>query len=153
MDAVPALQLHYRYGVVAATAGSLVLIPGCSPSVVDRSDAGDSGDPTAVSSGSDAAGITADGRSFGPLPTGGGRHLSPSDIPDLVRVVGDKEVVGYADSDLLLGGDAAGSPAEARRRQESAPNTRKVPVYASDGTTVVDTFTVSRQGSRACDQR
>ena len=133
---------HNSYGVIATTAGALVLATSCV-SAGDRVKARDSLASAAVSSRSPDSGITAEGRSFGPLPTGGS-HLSPSQIPDLVAVVGDHHVLGYADSDLLLGDDPADSPAEALGRQESRPKIRKVPVYATDGTTIVDIFTVSR---------
>lgn len=129
-----------RYGVLAvAIAGSLVLLSGCATSVGHRAGVSDSGNRAAVSVESHGSGVTADGRSFGPLPTSGS-HLSPSQIPDFVRVVGDHKVVGYADSHVLLGGGQATSPAEAL----SQPAPRQVSVYASDGTTVVDTFTVNR---------
>jgi hypothetical protein len=52
--------------------------------------------------------------------------------------------LGMPTATYCLEGNPARSPAEALRSQQGEPETRQVPVYASDGTTVVDTFTVNR---------
>lgn len=71
------------------------------------------------------------------------------DYPDLVSVVGDKGNIGYVYKDEMLGEDPS-CPEEAIRMQEekekAKANGTYVPevrtVYAADGKTVIDTFTV-----------
>jgi hypothetical protein len=50
MAAMTRLHPRNRYGVLAATAGSLVLLAGCSSSEGDRAEAGATGDRAAASS-------------------------------------------------------------------------------------------------------
>jgi hypothetical protein len=83
---------------------------------------------------------TADGRTYGTLPTND-EPLAVSDVPDLVAVVGENGVDGYITKDAFIGGEAPQSPEEALKWQASASSTT-VPVYAEDGTTVVDSFTI-----------
>lgn len=86
---------------------------------------------------------TPDGRTFGDLPTDNG-PLPVEKIPDLVGVVGDNGVEGYAKAEDLDGpGPEPTSPEEALRLQDEAPAEWIVPVYAEDGITQIDTFTVA----------
>jgi hypothetical protein len=83
-----------------------------------------------------------DGRTLGTLPPHG-THLDVDSVPDLVAVVGDSGIEGFADSCYILGkGEAAPrSPAEALRMQGNRPDI-VVPVHASNGMTVIDVFTI-----------
>ena len=87
-----------------------------------------------------------DGRSLGRLPAEGDQ-LAVDKIPDLVAVVGDHGVEGYADARYILGkGEPAPrSPAEALAMQRDRPPTTTVLVYAEDGVTIVDTFTIDNR--------
>lgn len=82
----------------------------------------------------------ADGRTIGTLPTDD-RPLVVKDMPDLIQVRGDHGKLGYVTKDDFLGGPAPSSPKEALAQQASAETTT-IPVYAEDGETVIDTFTV-----------
>lgn len=65
--------------------------------------------------------------------------------PDLVAVLGDNGIVGYARS-TDLDGEKPSSPEEAIRMQEEREKAGNPPivvnVYKSDGVTVIDTFTI-----------
>lgn len=68
----------------------------------------------------------------------------PSELPDLVAVVGDNGHRGYVYANELLG-DSPSSPSEALEIQEAKDNGTYVPrqlnVYQLDGVSIVDTFT------------
>lgn len=90
---------------------------------------------------------TPDGRTYGRLPTGD-KPLDPNDLPDLIAVVGDNGVEGYAETSLVIGpAEPPASPEEALEQQQNAPESRSVPVYAKDGVTVIDTLTVGGPNS------
>lgn len=98
-----------------------------------------------VASAGDEAPIypeTGTGQTYGTLPADSS-GLDLADAPDLVRVVGDHGVEGYASSADVLGKDEAApeSPATALAEQETS-RSMQTPVYAVDGVTVVDTFTI-----------
>ncbi len=64
-----------------------------------------------------------------------------------LRVEGDHGKLGYADSDTVLGENdpAPPSPEEALRLQsERAKNPVVIPVFAEDGKTNIDSFTIGR---------
>jgi hypothetical protein len=108
-------------------------------------------DPGAVptSTGEVAAGFTEDGRTYGPLLTSADGNEK---VPDLVSVEGDHGKLGYADSPGVLGENepAPSSPEEALRLQsERAKNPVVIPVFAKDGITKIDTFTIGRGKTRA----
>lgn len=90
--------------------------------------------------------VLEDGRTIGKLPAGE-EPVKVREIPDLVAVVGDKGVEGFAESKYILGtGEPAPrSPAEALEMQRSRAATTVVPVYADDGVTIVDTFTIDNR--------
>lgn len=60
-------------------------------------------------------------------------------IPQLIRAVGDKGIQGYVKYQDYVGSPEASSPEEALKM----PTTQIIPVYASDGVTVVDQLTLS----------
>lgn len=68
----------------------------------------------------------------------------PEDYPDLISVIGDNGIQGYIYKEDFFG-DIAMSPEEAEKIAEAQHNgtyePRTVNVYASDGKTVIDTFT------------
>lgn len=68
----------------------------------------------------------------------------PEDFPDLISVIGDNGKQGYIYKEDYFG-DIAMSPEEAEKIAEAQHNgtyePRTVNVYASDGKTVIDTFT------------
>ncbi|GAB3267115.1 hypothetical protein GCM10027425_33800 [Alteromonas gracilis] len=102
----------------------------------------------AATSASDASveyKTTSAGTTIGAL-SGTARLLDLSEVPDLVRVVGDNGRVGYASSALVLGADieAPSSPTEALAGEGKA--SLRVPVYDEDGITVIDYFTVQTVG-------
>lgn len=108
-------------------------------------------DPDAVptSTGEVAAGLTKDGRTYGPLLTSADGKNEKA--PDLVSVEGDHGKLGYADSDTVLGENepAPSSPEEALRLQsERAKNPVVIPVFAEDGITKIDTFTIGRGNTK-----
>lgn len=97
-------------------------------------------------------GVTPDGRTYGTVPVpvdgqGGGQSASDAELmPDLVAVTGDHGRTGYVDSAVLMDdGHEVTNPQEAleymRKQARSGPT--ELPVYAKDGVTVVDTFTMS----------
>lgn len=92
------------------------------------------------------SGVTKDGRTFGPLAQGD--SVDDGDIPDLVAVIGDRGIHGYAESAVVLGGDSGGpsSPEEALRMQAARAKNGpvRVPVFAKDGVTQIDVFTLSQ---------
>ena len=99
---------------------------------------------TATESTPPPAGTTKDGRTYGPLLPEG--KTAGEVVPDLVSVVGDHGIEGYADSAVVLGDDKNGpaSPAEALAQQASKASSPVVtPVFAKDGVTQIDTFTLS----------
>jgi hypothetical protein len=82
------------------------------------------------------------GQTYGKAPLD--RHdFSESDFPDLVAVVGDHGVEGYVRSHELADDPNANpaTPEEALAIQAKAED-RILPVFAADGRTQVDTFTV-----------
>lgn len=81
-----------------------------------------------------------DGRTIGTLPTDD-KPLAVKDMPDLIKVSGDSGKLGYVTREDFLGGPAPSSPEEALAEQADA-KTETIPVYAEDGKTVIDTFTV-----------
>lgn len=86
--------------------------------------------------------VTPTGQTYGTLPSDG-TQLPLAGLPDLVKVVGDHGIEGYAASSDVLGvGDAAPATPELALAQQKLNVTRAVPVYAADGT-VVDTFTIA----------
>lgn len=68
-----------------------------------------------------------------------------SDYPDLIAVLGDNGIEGYA-YQADLEGEQPSCPEEAVRMMEEAKKngfpTRTINVYDSDGRTVIDTFTI-----------
>lgn len=91
------------------------------------------------------------GQSYGKLPTGDASSYNDEDLPDLQAAVGDHGVEGYLDA-RDLEGEEPSTPEEALAQQESAAPTKVVPVYASDGTTVVDSFTILTHDPNAEEQ-
>jgi hypothetical protein len=83
---------------------------------------------------------TPDGRTYGTLPTEGD-HLAVADLPDLIAVKGNNGRNGYITRDAFMGGPPPSSPEEALRQQRKGGDV-VVPVYAEDGVTVIDTFTI-----------
>lgn len=96
------------------------------------------------------SGKTQDGRSFGPalVPTGpdGGEFSAESDKdqPDLIAVQGDNGRKGYVVFKDLMWEPEINSPEDAARymeaRKQDGP--RVLPVYAEDGVTQIDSFTL-----------
>jgi hypothetical protein len=90
------------------------------------------------------------GLSYGTLPTRKqqaahpGARISDSELPDLVGVVMDGGGTGYVYSSQLLAADEpASNPQEALENQESGgAHPTELTVYASDGVTVLGTFTI-----------
>jgi len=82
---------------------------------------------------------TPDGRTYGNLPTTD--DFSNSDIPDLIGVMGDNGHYGYITKEDFNGGPPPKSPQDALSQQENAKSVT-VPVYDSDGITVIDSFTI-----------
>lgn len=70
------------------------------------------------------------------------------DLPDLMCVIGDNGIKGYAYTEDFLYKGAAKNPEEAVAQMEAKANGTYVPVvidvYESDGVTVIDTFTIGR---------
>lgn len=74
-----------------------------------------------------------------------GSELFLSDMgvePDLIKAVGNEGKVGYVKSDDLNYGDDVSTPDEALNFVAAQNPTRTIPVYMSDGETVIDLFTV-----------
>lgn len=66
--------------------------------------------------------------------------------PDLVSVFADSGQIGYAfTSDLEAASGLVDTPSEASKYQKSVSSklAKKVPVYESDGVTVIGTFTIT----------
>lgn len=100
------------------------------------------GSASEVEGGGNDYPTTPDGRTFGTLPTGDEQGLAVSDLPDLIAAVGEQGRHGYITREAFMGGPAPSSPGEALAAQEKAEAVT-VPVYAEDGTTVIDTFTIT----------
>ncbi len=84
----------------------------------------------------------AHGQSFGKAPIDEAANESAPIFPDLVAVVGDDGKEGYVRSaDLEGDGHEPATPEDAIAMQAKAHD-RVLPVYESDGTTQIDTFTV-----------
>jgi hypothetical protein len=85
------------------------------------------------------------GQTYGkaPAPAAGGQ-VSSNEFPDLVAAVGDNGVEGYVDVEAVTGGPLPSSPKDALAMQGEPI---EYPVYAADGETVVDTFTVNAPSS------
>lgn len=92
-------------------------------------------------------GTTPDGRTYGRTPDGAGMGLGLERQPDLVAVRGDHGVEGYVSKESLNAPflETPSSPEAALRTQaERRKNPIVLPVFAKDGTTQVDTFTLGR---------
>lgn len=90
-------------------------------------------------------GVTADGRTYG----SGANELRGDKRFDLVSVVGDHGKLGYADRakmDALID-DVPPSKSD-ELRQDLAAGRLKVDVYAEDGVTKIDTFTLGADNSK-----
>lgn len=75
-----------------------------------------------------------------------GDKMYDDDLPDLISVIGDHGVHGYVTKEDYLDDDGITCPEEAAAYMEAKAN-GEIPVkvwtvYASDGVTVVDTFTL-----------
>lgn len=95
---------------------------------------------TAASAGGDSPDYprNARGNSFGKMPAegpGGG-------MPDLVAVVGVNGKSGYVRADDLGINDEPPSSPEEALRQQAERQDGEVPVFAEDGTTVIDSFVI-----------
>lgn len=89
------------------------------------------------------AGTTPDGRSFGGFPDS--EDAAFEDLPELVAVVGDHGIKGYADKRPLFGEGAEPPSPDSKEWDDYVIENAKpivVPVFASDGVTKVDTFTI-----------
>ena len=62
--------------------------------------------------------------------------------PDLIKTLGDGGNVGFVKSDDLNYGDDVSTPDEALEFAAAQNPSRTIPVYMSDGETIIDTFTV-----------
>jgi hypothetical protein len=92
-------------------------------------------------------GVTPDGRTYGKTPDGAGMGLGLERQPDLVAVYGDHGVEGYVSKESLNAPflETPSSPEGALRAQaERRKNPIVLPVFAEDGTTQVDTFTLGK---------
>ncbi|SCG82234.1 hypothetical protein DW1_0625 [Proteiniborus sp. DW1] len=63
--------------------------------------------------------------------------------PDLIQAQGQSGVLGYIKAEDIGDDYVPSSPSAAIDYQNSLPNERVIPLYASDGITVIDTFVVS----------
>jgi len=79
------------------------------------------------------------GRSYGTLPTAG--VPDPREFPDLIAVTGEDGVEGYAYATDLFGNQPEPLTPEQALSQNSLSH--YVPVYASDGETILGRFRVS----------
>lgn len=79
----------------------------------------------------------AKGDTYGKLPFDG----QVTETPDLVAVVGVNGVEGYVAASEFGLDTAPSSPEKALQEQAKSVD-REVPVYAEDGTTVIDTFVI-----------
>lgn len=88
-------------------------------------------------------GRTDEGLTYGKILPGDG--TVPADVMlDLVAAGGDSGKAGYVrESDLLSGLSEPTSPDEAVAMAAQSRRPRTVPLYASDGRTVIDTFTIN----------
>jgi len=76
-------------------------------------------------------GVTADGRTYGAVPPfGSDNMIEEKDFPDLVAVQGDHGIQGFAER-------------KAMNKEPEAGQSIVVPVYAKDGVTKIDTYTIS----------
>lgn len=96
-------------------------------------------------------GVTPDGRTYGRVPGpvdaqhGGWSAGDAGVMPDLVAVIGDHGATGYVDSAVLMDdGSEVTNPQEAAEymRKKARRGPTELPVYAKDGVTVVDAFTM-----------
>lgn len=76
-------------------------------------------------------GVLPDGRTYGAPPVPGANELSDEDMPDLLPATGDRGREGLIDSGVLAAWEPTG-PCESK----------KIPVYALDGKTKIDTLTI-----------
>lgn len=75
-------------------------------------------------------GVTEDGRTYGAVPPfGSDNMIEEKDFPDLVAVQGDHGIQGFAER-------------KAMSKEPAAGQSVVVPVYAEDGVTKVDTYTI-----------
>lgn len=96
--------------------------------------------------------VNDDGQTVGRVPDPGpsGGAVPIDEMPDLVAVVGDSGVNGYARLTDLLGEEPA-DPSEALAAQDSQGD-HKIPVFAEDGRTRIDWFTIEEgQGHGSTD--
>jgi hypothetical protein len=96
--------------------------------------------PVSMEPGVSGYPTNASGQTYGDLPTSD-EPLSNKDIPDLVGVMGNNGEHGYITKRAFLGGRAPANPEQALEIQATAEPVT-VPVYAADGVTVIDTFTI-----------
>lgn len=120
-----------RWRRIGAAGGALVIVAGGSTAVTANN----------------WFDTTPDGRTYGKTPAGTGMGIGVERQPDLVAVDGDHGVNGYVSKELLNAPflHMPKSPAEALKEQaEKARNPTVLPVFAADGTTQVDTFTMGK---------
>lgn len=94
------------------------------------------------------SGVLPDGRTYGPAPVApdGGQFDGEGymdNLPDLVSVLGDHGVSGYADSNLVFGDGDFDSPEDVAAYVEATKNGMTIPVYDEQGKKV-DTFTLQQ---------
>ena len=82
----------------------------------------------------------ASGQTYGNLPNSG-EGMRTEDIPDLIGVKGNSGLYGYITKHAFLGGPPPANPSQALENQATASPVT-VPVYASDGVTIIDYFTI-----------
>lgn len=105
-----------------------------------------SGRPDRTGQGASSTGpkysVNERGQSYGRVPMDRDR-LRTADMPELVAVVGNSGREGYARATDLFGTeeDDPRTPEEALRQQENSKSVG-IPVFAADGVTVVDSFTL-----------
>lgn len=92
--------------------------------------------PGAGQAQSGLGGTTASGESYGVAGS------SVADSHDFVAVLADNGEFGYVRADQYYGGPEPATPAEAIAEQRAATN-RQLPVFATDGKTVIGTFTIA----------
>lgn len=119
-----------------ATITGAVVIAGGTSSPVLFDKAGN-----AVPHSESAFSVNNNGQTYGTA----GDKMYDEDLPDLISVIGDHGVHGYVTKDDFLDDDGITSPEEAVAFMEAKANgdipVKVWTVYASDGETVIDTFT------------
>lgn len=82
------------------------------------------------------------GLSYGRVLPNEGQSIRVDEIPDMIAAVGDSGIAGYvANAELDAADPEPTSPAHALELQEQRTE-KRVPVYAADGKTIVDYFTI-----------